>query len=96
MCNKAKLSTHVSANNVPSSKFLLWHFRLGHTSVKVVRSILDICNISQSNKIKNDICSACCLRKTHKLPFLISTVAYTKPLELTHSDLRVPSSTLSC
>ncbi|RVW97157.1 Retrovirus-related Pol polyprotein from transposon TNT 1-94 [Vitis vinifera] len=79
----------------PTSPFTLWHNRLGHPSSHIVSLVLNKCNLPHLNKIPSLICSACCMGKIHKSPFLHSTSSYTKPLELIHTDLWGPASTPS-
>uniref|UniRef100_A0A803NGK1 Integrase catalytic domain-containing protein n=1 Tax=Cannabis sativa TaxID=3483 RepID=A0A803NGK1_CANSA len=76
---------------VPNTQFSLWHSRLGHPSAKIVKLALSNCNIHLPNKVFPDICNACCLGKSHKLPFSHSTTTYTAPLQLIHSDLWGPA-----
>lgn len=88
-----------SANTVSvsnsSSLFLLWHGRLGHPSAKIVKFVLQSCNIPHINKVQSDFCSACCQGNIHKLPFPSSQTTYTQPLQIIHSDLRDPYPQLS-
>uniref|UniRef100_A0A803Q5I3 GAG-pre-integrase domain-containing protein n=1 Tax=Cannabis sativa TaxID=3483 RepID=A0A803Q5I3_CANSA len=81
--------THHLSNS--SSDFSLWHSRLGHPTAKIVKMALSKCNITLSNKNVSDVCSSCCLGKSHKLPFSSSTTTYTEPLQLLHSDLWGPA-----
>ena len=46
-------------SNKVVSQFDLWYKRLGHTSVVIVKSVLNNCNISDCNKIEPSFCSAC-------------------------------------
>lgn len=69
----------------------LWHFRLGHPSLNVLRKALQFCKIPVSNKMDVDFCKACVMGKSHRLPSSLSTTEYTSPLELVYSDLWGPS-----
>lgn len=72
----------------------LWHQRLGHCSIQTTCSVLKTCNILVSNK-NMSFCNACCLGKSHKLPFPSSTTTHTHPLELIYTDLWGPATTHS-
>ncbi|KAF7809814.1 Retrovirus-related Pol polyprotein from transposon TNT 1-94 [Senna tora] len=74
--------------------FSLWHSRLGHCSAKIVHCVLNKCNIKTFGN-HSDVCHACCLGKSHALPFSSSLTQYTKPLELVHSDVWGPAPILS-
>ena len=69
----------------------LWHHRLGHPSLKIVKFVLSNCNIYVPNKMQFSFCSASCYGKIHKLLFYSSDTIYTQPLQLIHSDLWGPS-----
>ena len=73
------------------SVFDLWHKRLGHPTSKIVTQILNDNKIPFSTKSSSSICSACQLGKSHNLPFPISQIVYTKPLQLVVSDLWGPA-----
>lgn len=85
-------------NNVPSinstcigSKLSsVWHLRLGHPSLNSLRLILKTCNIPFHSKDNNIFCTACCMGKTHMLPFA-SHITHSTPLELIYCDLGGPS-----
>jgi len=75
-------STSLSSGNVLN----LWHDRLGYASFKIVKEVLNDCNIKQYFK-DSEFCLSCCLGKSHKLPFVASTSVYKSPLELVYSDV---------
>ena len=50
-----------------NSDLQLWHSKLGHPAVSVVSKVLKSCQIAFS--VLNSICCACCLGKSHQLPF---------------------------
>lgn len=73
-----------SSNNVQTfscSTFELRHNRLGHPSEKIVKSVLNQCNIPYINKEQSSFCPACCLGKIHRLPFTKSETVYSSPLQ---------------
>ena len=65
----------------------LWHHRLGHPFLKIVKYVLSSCTIFIPNKMQFFCCSACCYGKIHKLLFSSYNTVYTEPLQLIHSDL---------
>ncbi|KAK0598258.1 hypothetical protein LWI29_033060 [Acer saccharum] len=65
-----------------------WHHRLGHPSLKIVSKLVSSQALSvASSSNSSNSCNACQLNKTHKLPFLVSTVVSSKPLEIIYSDV---------
>ena len=81
------LSSHSSkkSTNVVSKE--IWHQRLGHTSDRILNSVVKSCNISFSFNEKSSFCNACQYGKSHSLPFTISNSFTSQPLELIHCDL---------
>ena len=69
----------------------LWHHRLGHPFLKIVKYVLSSCTIFIPNKMQFFCCSACCYGKIHKLLFSFFETIYTHPLQLIHFDLWGPS-----
>ncbi|XP_016200327.1 uncharacterized protein LOC107641347 [Arachis ipaensis] len=68
---------------------LIWHARLGHPNYSIVSQVLKTCQIPSSiTKLKY---SACCIRKSHHLPFSSSQTVYNHPLEFVHSDIWGPA-----
>lgn len=67
--NKAILNTVVSAN----STFAMWHNRLGHAHSSYVKVVLDLCKIPYQSKVNGELCTACCLGKSHRLHARTST-----------------------
>uniref|UniRef100_A0A803NJ32 Polyprotein n=1 Tax=Cannabis sativa TaxID=3483 RepID=A0A803NJ32_CANSA len=83
-------NTECSQNN--NNLFQMWHNRLGHPREKIVKTVLNTCNITVSNKIPFSPCNACCLGKIHKFPFpKASETVYNEPLQLVVTDLWGPS-----
>jgi len=56
----------VTSTSSPNS-FNIWHFRLGHPHVDVLKLVLSRCNFSLHSK-KLDFCLSCCIGKSHRLP----------------------------
>ncbi|RVW69660.1 hypothetical protein CK203_059455 [Vitis vinifera] len=70
-------------SNITSS---IWHSRLGHPIDDILIKTLDSCNITYQRN-KRDVCSACPVAKSHKLPFSLSNSRVSHPLALIHTDL---------
>lgn len=68
-------------------EFDRWHQRLGYLSTTIVNQVLVSCNASVPKNKTTNLCSACMLGKSHKLPFLASLTQSTAPLELVFADL---------
>lgn len=68
---------------------LLWHYRLGHPSDRVLNQILKQCNF-RFHSLKH-VCEACQFGKSKKLPFSKSLSHASSPFELVHTDLWGPS-----
>lgn len=70
----------------------VWHARLGHPSLHIVQQILSRFGLpSLSNKGPYQVCEACAMSKSHKLPFVSSHSKSTGPLDLIFSDVWGPS-----
>ena len=65
----------------------IWHSRLGHPSVATLKTIVSSYSLPCSNKDSSLLCNACSTSKSHKIPFSISSLSSTKPLELLYSDV---------
>ena len=89
-CN---LQSHIAPLEftVPLNTLDLWHCRLGHPSLKIVKFILCNCNIFVPNKMQFSFSLACCYGKIHKFPLSSSETVYNQPLQLIQSDLWGPS-----
>lgn len=74
-----------------SSSLALWHQRLGHSSLDVVKVSLKSCNIPFQSINEADLCYSCCVSKFHRLPHSPSDSVLTAPLQVIHSDLWGPS-----
>ncbi|MCH81099.1 retrovirus-related Pol polyprotein from transposon TNT 1-94, partial [Trifolium medium] len=88
----SSISCNNAVYNVPSaSEFHKWHLRLGHVHSSAITTVLNLCNVSVSNKFSNESCSFCCIGKSHKLYAPLSHTVYTKPFEVIHTDLWGPA-----
>jgi hypothetical protein len=67
---------------------LIWHFRLGHSTLDVNHAVKDnVFPVSSFNFNKTSSCVACQLGKGRKQPFYASNRVSHQPLELIHSDV---------
>ena len=71
------------------NKAVLWHNRLGHPTPRVVRQVLQSCNLNFS--CSEHFCSVCQVAKSHRLPFLLSESRAVKPFDLVYYDLWGPA-----
>lgn len=78
----------LSATTALSSS--LWHSRLGHPSDYVLH-VLSF--LRKNNKV--DVCHACNISKSSRLPFSNNCTKSNSPLEIVHSDIWGPSPTTS-
>lgn len=78
-------------NIIPTSKYALWHTRLGHPHYQALAEVLKTCNIPIPPKSLAEFCTACCLGKSHRLPTSLSTIVYAQPFELVVCDLWGPA-----
>jgi hypothetical protein len=70
----------------------LWHYCPGHLSFEIVKNVVSSNNLPflvESNK--GSVCDACQQAKSHQLPYLVSTSASSKPLELIFSNVWGPA-----
>ena len=63
-----------------------WHHRLGHPSYRVFRQIISKNKLHVSSMSTLD-CTSCACNKSHQLPFSISTITFTAPLQYIYTDL---------
>ena len=73
----------------------LWHQRLGHPHLKIVRRIMATHGLPALDYNKDSFCDACLSSKSHKLPYANSPNQTSRPLELIHFDIWGPSLVLS-
>ncbi|KAE8672779.1 1,4-dihydroxy-2-naphthoate polyprenyltransferase [Hibiscus syriacus] len=69
----------------------LWHRRLGHSSVSVVKTVMKTCNVASNESSLASVCNACLQSKAHKLPFTSSLTEYKAPFQLVVSDVWGPT-----
>jgi GAG-pre-integrase domain len=88
---------HVMVANAPKEHVLLWHARLGHCNMNVLKSMVEhdhatSVNMSAVNVdvAKNDICYICAQAKHVREPYYPSESALMKPGEFRHLDLCGP------
>ncbi|KAE8655314.1 Coatomer subunit epsilon-1 [Hibiscus syriacus] len=75
--------------DVKSNKsFWLWHRRLGHPVSKILSSLFHVKNVVNDN---SEICVACQLGKSHRLPFMQSDTVYSRLFELVETDVWGPT-----
>lgn len=76
------------------SSLISWHHRPGHPHTKTLRFILDSNNLVASVPSQLSFsCNSCLCNKSKKLPFGISSMSSSKPLELIFSDVWGPTIT---
>jgi len=65
-----------------------WHSRLGHPAFSILKHILTSSHLESSSSITSNFsCNACLCNKSHKLPFSISSLISTHPLQIVFSDV---------
>ncbi|KAL3639631.1 hypothetical protein CASFOL_017538 [Castilleja foliolosa] len=69
----------------------VWHSRLGHASMDIVKRALTSCNIAFSNENDDVLCHSCMKSKIHKLPFADSQTVHHNLFDVVHSDVWGPS-----
>ena len=87
---KAPTSTPPSLSFASATSTTLsdWHSRLGHPAASILQTMLSTFHLPLSSKaLKNKPCNACSINKMHKLPFSVSTLISTSPLEVVFSDV---------
>lgn len=62
------------------------HHRLGHPSFKFFRQLVSRFQVNVRSISTSD-CNSCACNKSHKLPFSISTITSTSPLQYVYIDL---------
>jgi hypothetical protein len=65
----------------------LWHQRLGHPSLSVVRQILVSSNLNVATDNQHPVCDTCQQGKAHQLPFSLASHVASQPLQLVHMDV---------
>jgi hypothetical protein len=64
----------------------IWHQRLGHPASTILKHIMSVNHLNFSSQ-KNFCCNACLSNKSHKLPFSVSTLLTTRPLQVVFSNV---------
>ena len=65
-----------------------WHHRLGYPSSSILKHIVSSFQLELSSLCNTNFnCNACQCNKSHKLPFLVSTLTTTSPLKVIFSDV---------
>jgi len=85
--NPVAFTSNIGPSFQSSVSVCVWHYGLGHPSLCALKYALKLCNIYVNLNKKSTVCSACCMRKSYKLPFSMSTTTYSEPLELVHSEV---------
>lgn len=80
-----------SSSSIAKDKYVLWHTRLGNPNHHAFVEVFKLCNLPILPKPSTELCHACCLGKSHRLPFTLSTTVYTHPFELVVCDLWGPA-----
>jgi len=57
-----------------TSSQTIWHPRLCHPNANVLRLVLNHCNIPIVNKTMFEICAACYVGKSHRLPLISNCI----------------------
>nr|XP_033516843.1 uncharacterized mitochondrial protein AtMg00300-like [Nicotiana tomentosiformis] len=80
-----------SKNKSKIDDISLWHRRLGHAPLKVLKNINGMCK----TQLKNHMCSVCLIAKQARVPFFLSTTCSVNPFDIVHADVwgpyRVPT-----
>lgn len=84
-----------SNKNTLNGSVDIWHRKLGHPSVNVLKHILKMSNVKTEINENLQFCDACQFGKSHSLPFKISMSRATTVLELIHTDLWGPTLIMS-
>lgn len=97
-------STRNGLNTFPSSitlikttfvgewaSFKTWHCKLGHPSIRLVKSILFFNKHPVSQNKNFPLCNSCQQAKSHNLPFYLSSSCSQSHLDLIFSDVWGPS-----
>lgn len=60
----------------------IWHSKLGHHAFSILKIIISHSSLPVSNNLSSLHCNDCLINKSHKMPFSVSSLSSTKPLEL--------------
>lgn len=88
--NNSQLSFICSSSNRSPNKFeiLLHHFRLGHPSFILLKSMFPL--IFKKEDVSSFHCDTCEIVKNHRLSFPLSNTRFTRPFSLIHIDIWRP------
>lgn len=64
-----------------------WHSRLGHPSLRILKTIVSQFSLPFSHSQINSLCRDCSINKSHKLPFSETSIRSSRPLEILFSDV---------
>ncbi|KAG7536467.1 Integrase catalytic core [Arabidopsis suecica] len=65
-----------------------WHSRLGHPSSSILNTVISTYSLPILNPAQKLLsCSDCLINKSHKVPFSLSTITSSRPLEYIYSDV---------
>ena len=67
-----------------SNKPIPWHHRLGHPHIRVLQHLAFT---FPAITFLKDSCNSCCINKSHKLPFHVTSLTSKSPLQLIFSDV---------
>lgn len=70
---------HLQTNKASS-----WHDRLGHPFMKVLQFLASLIPFVSKKQYS---CNSCCISKSHKLPFYVSSITSNEPLQLLYSEV---------
>lgn len=80
--------TCVTTNIISSSvSFFVWHQRLDHPSSQILKHVIPSWIICSDRIEKSQLCIACNIGKSHKLPISLAEGVYTAPLQLIQVDI---------
>lgn len=83
---------HPSANVTTKASKASWHHRLGHPASPILSKIISIQSLPISNSQSSySWCDSCLSSKSHRLPFGVSSLSCTFPLEIIYTDVWGPA-----
>ena len=95
---KIEESELLKINSVKLNEGLLWHYRLGHPSIKYLNEYKKRNDFLQNVKFNPELinsCEVCKLAKMKRLPFENNRKRYKNPLQLINADIMGPINPLS-
>lgn len=80
--------TSMFASPTSKSDLTLWHSRLGHPSLPILKILVSKFSLPTSHSVQHHLpCSDCFIYKSHKLLFHSNTITSTFPLEYLYTDV---------